>query len=235
MTTRRNFLRNSVLVTAIVVAICVAGHSVANDPATGKLKAGVARETITPELGGLLAGYGSDKPSTAVHDDLTVTALAIEQGKTRTVLMSVTVCLIDNDLCAKLRTMCGEAAGIPSSNVIIAATHTHSGPVTSEGGDAGKDEAKNEVAIYCNEILIPKCVAAVRASVMEMKPVTMGVAKTESKVGINRRQILPNNRVILGQNPWGAYDSEMTVISFKSEDGKPFANVIHCTAHCTAI
>jgi len=218
---------------AIVVATLVAGLSFANDPE--KLKAGVAREIITPKLGGLLAGYGSDKPSTVVHDDLTVTALTLEYGQTRTVLLSVTVCLLDNDLCAKIRTLCGEAAGVPVANVIVAATHTHSGPLTSGGGDAGRADAGNDVATYCNEILLPKCVAAVAASVKEMKPVTMGVAKTESKVGINRRQILPNNRVILGQNPWGTYDPEMTVISFKGEDGKSFANIVHCTAHCTAI
>jgi hypothetical protein len=68
-----------------------------------------------------------------------------------------------------------------------------------------------------------------------MKSVTVGIAKTESKVGINRRQLLANDRVILGQNPWGVYDSEMTVICFKGEDGKPVANLIHCSAHCTAI
>ena len=234
MTTRRNFLRKAVLGVALFVTL-VAGYSLADNPESVKLKAGIAREIITPKLGGLLAGYGSDKPSTEVHDDLTVTALTLEYGQTKTVLLSATVCLIDDDLCAKIRKQCGDAAGVPASNVIIAATHTHSGPLTSGGGDAGKEEARNEVADYCNEILIPQCVAAVKASAAEMKPVTVGVAKTESKVGINRRQILPNGRVILGQNPWGAYDPEMTVISFKGEDGKPIANIVHCTAHCTAI
>ena len=226
MTTRRNFLRNSTLgVAGMTIA---PGKTLLNLNETDQLKAGVAREIITPKLGGFFMGYGSNKPSTAVHDDLTVTAIALAYGKTTVVLMSATVCLIGNKLMEKLRTLCGEAAGVPSDHVIIAATHTHSGPITTDGGDGDQDTA------YCNDILIPKCVAAAKAAVNTMKHAKVGVAKTNSLVGINRRQLLPNNKVILGQNPWGVYDSEMTVISFKGDDGQSFANIVHCTAHCTA-
>ena len=223
MTTRRKFLRNSALGAAAFVTSPIDAAK-ENITANGKLKAGIAREIITPKLGGLFMGYGSDKGSTAIHDDLTVTALAVEYGQTKVLLMSATVCLIGNDLTAKIRAMCGEAAGVPAAHVILAATHTHSGPITTDDGDIA----------YCNEIFIPKCVAAAKTAIREMKPAAVGVAKTESLVGINRRQLLANNRVILGQNPWGAYDREMTVISFRGEDGKSFANIVHCTAHCTA-
>ena len=233
MTSRRDFLRKSAFGVAGVVAI--SGNTILKaDEAelaaheAGKLKAGIAREKITPKLGGLFMGYGSDKGSTAVHDDLTVTALSLEYGKTRTVLLSATVCLIGNDLCAKLRTLCGEAVGVPASHVIVAATHTHSGPITTDQDLFGTD------AEYIHEIFIPQCVAAVQASAQAMKPATLGIATTKSLVGINRRQLLPDNRVILGQNPWGPYDSEMTVIALRGEDGKTFANMVHCTAHCTA-
>jgi len=185
-----------------------------------KLKAGIAREVITPKIGGLLAGYGSDKPSTVVNDDLTVTALAIEYEKTRALLISATVCLIDNNLSDRLRALCGEAAGVPAANVILAATHTHSGPVMN--------------AEYNDQIFIPRCVAAARASAKDMKPATVGVAKTESRVGINRRKLTPEGRVLLSNNPWATFDPEMTVISFKGEDNKTIANIVHYAAHCTA-
>ena len=236
MPTRRHFLRDSMLgvaaVATVQAAVPAAEDFASDPPETGKLKAGIAREIITPKLGGLFCGYSSEKPSTAVHDDLTVTSLAVESGGTRAVLLSVTVCVLGNELCARLRALCGEAAGVPAANVIIAATHTHSGPITSDSGDAVYVERDDA---YCEEILIPKCIAAVKASIDGMKPVTVGVATTESRVGINRRQILPNDTVVLGQNPWGTYDSEMTVVSLKDEAGKPLANIVHCTAHCTAI
>lgn len=237
MTTRRNFLHHSTIgIAGIAVhpiwgatgAETHLGDTMLHLQATEPLKVGVAREIITPKLGGLFMGYGSDKPSTAVHDDLTVTALALEYGKIKVALLSVTVCLIGNNLMKKLRALCGEAAGIPAENVIIAATHTHSGPITTDGGDGNRDND------YCNEILLPKCAAAIKEAFNNLKNAKVGVAKTTSLVGINRRQLLPNDRVILGQNPWGAYDSEMTVISFRGDDDKSYANIIHCAAHCTA-
>jgi len=224
MTTRRNFLRNSVLGIAAATAVPAnANAAPANFASAGevnKLKIGIAREIITPKVGGLLLGYGSDKPSTVVNDELTVTALVIEYEKTKVLLVSATVCLIGNDLNARLRQLCGEAAGISASHVILAATHTHSGP--------------NLTTEYCDQILIPKCIAATRASVKNMKPATVGIGKTESRVGINRRKLLPNDRVTLSNNPWGVFDPEMTVISFKGDDGKTVANLVHYAAHCTA-
>ena len=238
MTTRRKFIHSTALGVAAVAAapaiavtaVPLASVSSPDITASGKLEtdrimAGIAREIITPPLGGLFMGYGSDKGSTAVHDDLTVTALALEYGNTKVILLSATVCLIGNNLATKIRTLCGEAAGVPAAHVILAATHTHSGPITTDDGGDAK---------YIEDIFIPKCVSAAKASVSAGKPATVGVAKTESLVGINRRQLLSNNRVILGQNPWGAYDKEMTVISFRDEAGKSFANIVHCTAHCTA-
>ena len=228
MTTRRKFLRSSALgvaaIATVPAAAVAASEKASENQVDDRLRAGIAREIITPKLGGLFIGYGSDKGSTELNDDLTVTALAIENGKSRIVFLSVTVCVISNELIPKLQTLCGEAAGVPASHVIIAATHTHSGPDTMDCEDSD----------YCNKIFIPGCVAAAKASVKGMKPARVGLATTESRVGINRRQLLQDDRVILGQNPWGPYDSEMTVISFKGEDGKSFANLIHCTAHPTA-
>ena len=217
MASRRNFLKSSALGVAAVTA--TPAHSASINVA-GKLKVGVGREIITPKLGGLLSGYGSDKPSTVVNDDLTVTAVAIEYGKTKVLLISATICLIDNDLNVKIRAMCGEVAGIPAANVILSATHTHSGPVMT--------------VEYNESIFIPKCIAAAKASVKGMKPATVGVAKTESRVGINRRKLMPDGRVLLSNNPWGTHDPEMTVISFKGEDSKIVANIVHYAAHGTA-
>ena len=66
-----------------------------------------------------------------------------------------------------------------------------------------------------------------------IKNAKMSVARGESKVGINRRMLNLENEIKLGQNPWGPYDPTMTVISFRSSEGKPLANVIHYGAHAT--
>ena len=188
-----------------------------------ELKIGTARECITPEIGGLLMGYGSSVPSDSVHDGLNATAIALEYGQEKVILLSLDLCLIENDLTAELREACGRAANIPAANVLLATTHTHSGPNFDGSGDGG----------YVDNILMPRLISAAGNCVKNMRPATVGIAKANTLTGINRRELLADNSVILGQNPWGPYDPEMTVISFKGADGKIIANIVHCTAHNT--
>jgi len=196
------------------------------------LSIGAAREKITPKVGGFLFGYNNHTQSTSIHDDLTVTALAIKSETTTVVVLNATVCLIQNELCDEIRSKVGQKANIPPENVIISATHTHSGPRTTGYAQFKSFGTLDEE--YCENVFIPKCLAASEAALSEMKPVKVGIGTTESKVGINRRQLLRDNTVTLGQNPWDTYDSTMTVITFANETGKSLANIVHVGAHPTA-
>ena len=197
------------------------------------LYAGVAREIITPEVGGFLFGYNDHTRSHTVHDDLTVTALILRSEETETLLLSATVCLVHENLVEEVRKKAGAAAGIPPEHVILSATHTHSGPCTtiySQFTSFGTLDRE-----YCDSIFIPKCVEAAKVAASSVKPAKVGVGTTESHAGISRRQLLRDNTVILGQNPWDPYDSTMTVVSLVGfEDGKAIANLVHIGVHCTA-
>jgi len=197
------------------------------------LNVGVAREIITPEIGGFLFGYNDHTKSSSVHDDLTVTALVIKSENTSALIISATVCLIHDNLVREISEKAGAAAGVPTVNIIVSATHTHSGPHTTHYAQF-KNFGKYDKE-YCDNILVPKCVAAALAAAETAAPAQVGVGVTESFVGINRRQLLLDDTVDLGQNPWDPYDSTMTVITFKSTEGdKPVANIVHVGAHCTA-
>ena len=197
------------------------------------LLAGVGREVITPEVGGFLFGYNNKTRSTSINDDLTVTALVMKSEDTSVLMISFSVCLIHDDLVREISEKAGAAAGVSCEHVVVSTTHTHSGPRTAyfpqftNFGDLDRD--------YCDIILVPKCVEAAETAASSLVPVTIGVGVTESKVGINRRQLLKDGNVILGQNPWDPYDSTMTVISFKNvETMEPVVNIVHVGAHCTA-
>jgi hypothetical protein len=193
------------------------------------LKAGIGRKTITPEIGGNLFGYRPDVVSESLNDDLTVTAAAFCDGRDELVLISATVCLISDGLANEVRNQTGAALGIDPSRVVICATHTHSGPNTvgwTGWGDIDKS--------YCDSIFVPGCVKAAECAWKSLKPVQAGFGETRSYVGVNRRQVLKDDSVVLGQNPWGVFDPSMTVIAFTDSAGKPFFNIIHYGAHCTA-
>lgn len=194
-----------------------------------KFYLGVAREIITPEIGGQLYGYRPDVFSDSVEDDLTATAFYFKQGNTQGLMISLTVCLIRTQLAQEILELIENEFSIPKENCMLNATHTHSGPNTA--GETGWGDIDRA---YCDEIFIPQIIAAVRQAVNNAQPVRMGVAHGTSLVGINRRELNERNEVILGQNPWGCFNPEMTIISFADEGGKPVANLIHYGAHGTA-
>lgn len=194
-----------------------------------KLFLGVAREKITPAVGCQLYGYTPDTFSESLNDDLTATAFYFRQGNTQALMVSLTVCLIQTALDADIRKMLEEKLGIPAGHCMLCATHTHSGPNTA--GTTGWGEIDRE---YCDTIFIPQILSAAEKAVAVAQPVKMGTARADSLVGINRRELDIKNRIVLGQNPWGAFNPQMTVISFVSEAGEPVANMVHYGAHGTA-
>lgn len=194
-----------------------------------ELSVGFGRSDITPRIGSNLYGYYPHPTADTVSDPLTVSAVACKSGDLTVILISATVCLFDNGLSDEIRKETAAAAGIRSDYVILAATHTHSGPCTAALAEHGEIDK-----IYCREILIPKTISAVQQAMCSIEPALIGVSSVFSEVGINRRQLGIDGSVILGQNPWGLFDPEMTVIAFRSPQGKPIANIIHYGAHNTA-
>ncbi len=192
-------------------------------------KAGAGREIITPPIGARLYGYTLDVFSKSVNDDLTVTAIAFEQGKEQVMLVSATVCLISTQLCDEIRTAVSIATGISTAKIILSTTHTHSGPCMAGNKGWGPIDTQ-----YCEHIFIPQTIKAAQTAVRNLEPALLGTGTVKSEIGINRRQLNKDNRVSLGQNPWGCYDPNFTVLSFKTPEGKAIANIVHYGAHCTA-
>ncbi len=194
-----------------------------------QFKIGVAAEVITPPLGTLLYGYAFRRPAAVVNDDLRVSAIAVEQGDVKAIMISADVVSIGSDLGDRIRALVSEETGVNADNVSFSATHTHSGPaIKTAKGWGSADES------FINGILVPQTVKAAKKAMDSVVPAVMGVGTTHSEVGINRREITAEGEILLGQNPHGIFDPEMTVIGFKDLNGKPILNVVHYGCHGTA-
>ena len=194
-----------------------------------RFQAGAARAVISPPVGACLYGYRPNWKSTSLHDDLTLTAAAFRQGALSALLMTVEVGDIHTDLCDEMRRALEQATGIPSASILISATHTHSAPNVS--GMEGWGEIDRP---YYETILLPAAVQAGTDAVNGLRDARLAVGTTHSEVGVNRREILPNGEVRLGQNPFGCFDPEMTVVTIRGTDGKGILNLIHYGCHGTA-
>ena len=193
------------------------------------LSLGVSRKIITPKVGVRLAGYVPYLYSESVNDDLTVSAFYFEDEGEKALLLSASLSGIGDPLDKRIRGAISTQFGIPYGAIIDHAFHTHSGPTVND--TPGWGNAENE---YIDEILLPRILEAVGEAIDKKEPVTMSTARGESLVGVNRREITPENTVTLGQNPWAPFDPRMTILSFKNEKGERVASIVHYGAHATA-
>ena len=193
------------------------------------LKCGAGRADITPALGTLLYGYPRKRPAETVGDNLYATAVMLTSDNGCALMITCDNCAMNPTLASELRAIAGKAADINPEFVTISCTHTHSGPNTSIKSGWGEIDYE-----YIETVLKKGIKEASEKAKANLVPAVMGVAETESQVGINRREIAENGEIALGQNPWGIRDPRMTVVSFKGEDGKIIANMIHYGCHGTA-
>lgn len=194
------------------------------------LLCGAARRVITPPVGTALYGYQPGVFSTSVHDDLTATALALGDGHSSAMLISLTLGDLQTALCGEMKREASAVSGIPADHITVASTHTHSAPNVS--GMEGWGEIDRG---YIDGILMPAIRDAAREAAASMTPAEMGYAVGDSLVGVNRRVTFPDGSVDFGQDPDAPFDPAMTVIRFRrADDGRGILNLVHYGCHGTA-
>lgn len=189
---------------------------------------GFDRRQITPPVGTRLYGYPNNRKSESMHDDLHVNAIAFRSGEMTAMLINLEICSLPSHLSDDIRKKVEEETGISAAHCIIACTHTHSGPSTTT--THGWGEADDAFTMH---ILLPRAIEAAAGAFQNLQEAEMGIGKTDSFAGINRRQ-RENGKAVLGQNPEGIYDPKMYMLAFRTPEGKPIVNLIHFGAHPTA-
>lgn len=96
------------------------------------MRAGTAYRDITPEGSLALMGQMAVRMATHTRDPLTVNAVAFVDGEQRAAVVSVDVGMVPANLVAQLKEACTESCGIDPERVMIAATHTHVAPCTTD-------------------------------------------------------------------------------------------------------
>jgi hypothetical protein len=165
------------------------------------LSAGAARRIITPPKGIFLIGYGDrSKGNIGVHDDLTATALVLDDGTTRIAIVALDILTINEFIVDRVR------ARLTPTEVLLCCSHTHSGPIAYADE---KSPRKNREYI---DSLVDNIVEAVQEAQLNLKPAHLEYSSGEANVGINRREKMPDGRMEIGRNPNGARDKSVQVV-----------------------
>src|SRR5580658_2835258 len=147
-------------------------------------RAGIARVEITPPIGHEMGGYSDRKHgATGVHDPLYATVLLIESGKTSIALVT---CDLRSFVSTRVSELARQRFGVGTT--LIAASHTHSGPLTWELRTPWYAQAED------------KMVAAIGIAKKSLFPATLGIASGEIYLGHNRRKIVDGKGAMWWRN-----------------------------------
>ncbi|MGI8468626.1 MAG: neutral/alkaline non-lysosomal ceramidase N-terminal domain-containing protein [Pyrinomonadaceae bacterium] len=95
------------------------------------LSAGFSKVCISPPIGAPLAGFAARQGMCeGIHDDLFSRALVIEKDGNAVAFVSLDVLAVSSEFVGRVRENIRRRTGIKKEAVMIAATHTHAGPVT---------------------------------------------------------------------------------------------------------
>jgi neutral ceramidase len=191
---------------------------------TPQLHAGVARRIISPPRGIFLIGYGDrSKGNIGIHDDLTATALVLDDGTTRIVIVALDMLTINEFVVDRVR------ARLAPTEVLLCCSHTHSGPIAYADE---KSPRKNREYI---DSLVDNIVEAVKEAQTNLQPARLEYALSEGTVGINRREQMPNGHFEIGRNPDGPRDKSVQVVSVFTSEGKRLATIVNYACHGTVL
>ncbi len=194
-----------------------------------ELRAGVAREVISPPEGIYLIGYGDrTKGNVGVHDDLTATALVLDDGRERLALVACDLLCLNEFIVSRIVDCICAQMGV-GTQVVICCSHTHSGPI------AYADRRSSRARRAYIETLVERIARAVHRAGSTLVPATLAWGQTEADIAVNRREKQPDGGVIIGVNPEGPVDRSVGVLSVRGTGGTPLATVVNFACHGTVL
>lgn len=186
------------------------------------------KKIITCQIGDELGGYGNGIVSVAIHDDLYLKGLCMDDGNKKVLMLSYDLVGIDMPDLKHIRDIVKEELGLPPEDVVISCTHNHSGP-----------HSRWERTTPLNERYMKELFQWTREAVCELKEaqfreVAVYFYGKHCKENINRRVValedntakaLPSFKELM---PFadGITDDEVGVIAFYDETKPGFTDVL---------
>jgi neutral ceramidase len=246
-------VRNWILA-ALPVLWLLVGCQHASRPALAaqSLSVGAAEVDITPPAGARLAGYFNERLATGTHDPLHAKALVIQQGAEKVALVSCDLVGFSLGVTTNARAQASALTGIPVRNIVICATHSHTGPLF-EGPlrdyfhAVAVEKNSHDPAEQVNYpvFLIERLVKVITTAQANLRPaqVQAGIT-TQAGLAFNRRYWMKNGQVVFnpGQlnpnivRPAGPTDPDVAMLVARdAQTRQPFAGLTVFATHSDTI
>jgi neutral ceramidase len=206
-----------------------------------KLKAGCARVDITPPVGVWLSGYASrNKPSEGISDALFAKALVLDDGQNKIAIVSADLLWVPLETTNEVRGMVQNKIGIPESNVLVCATHTHFGPKIDKIRKDWPDTPASKVDKSYVQKLTKKIFESILTAAKNTRPAKLGMVKGEiSEIVYNRRTKRPDGKVAMTfrlppADPnlaFGPIDPQVSILRVEDFSRTPIGSIVNYACH----
>jgi neutral ceramidase len=189
------------------------------------MRFGVARDLITPPFKMNMAGYGTrrDHPFEAIHDDLYVKALTLDDGSSRALLITYDALFHDRWFNDQLAEYVRDKYGVPPEQLVISWTHSHAGPATA-AYDPGQESAEYE------DFLWQRTLACVDRAFMNDFEGSLSVGSATGEWNLSRRKLV-NGHYQNAPNYDGDRDTTLDILSLQDAEGLQRAVLLAWSCH----
>ncbi len=206
-----------------------------------RIRIALADITPPPGVAPTVTGWAPDRPLPLdwQAERFRAKALLMERaGDPPLLLLTVDLLWVSDEMRTRVAAA-AEAHGIPSERVMIAPSHTHSGPQTLRTKNP-MPGAADESWLLSMEAALAGLVPA--ALVAEPHDVTPAVASGRYTPLVHRLRPVwmptrrgPRRRLLLLPNPGGPRDEQVRVLAFRQADGRPVAVIYGYSCHPTVL
>ena len=191
----------------------------------GAFRVGAAKVDVTPAQSELPKGY------LGILDPLYSRAIVIDNGNTSAALVTLDAGAAPPDLCKAVATRIEKELGIPATNVLITATHSHSVPGVfpffMRPGASLDSATMGRVTAYENRVF-----DSVKMAKDKLQPARVSYGTGVSSINVQRDMIDPvTHHWWEGANYNGLSDKTVAVIKFESLSGDPIAIYYNYAMH----
>jgi len=189
------------------------------------LQIGTAIVDITPRTPCFLAGYaGRNHEHESVHDPISLRAFYVRGSNGDVLVISADILWFSDAMMERMLPVLNRELGVPPHHVFVVGTHTHSAPNTRHQANAA-----------WVQMVEAQVVAASALAQSRLQDATLYGTIGESKIGVNRRQQMPDGKIILGENPEGPIDREVILIEARNKAGEEVGRLSNFACHGTML
>jgi len=181
-------------------------------------------------------GYFNPRPNTGIYDDLLVRVILFEKDGVTTGMMVYDLCFLSAELVAEIKAALKKADIDFADNLMLSATHTHTGPYIAKffGYEADRD--------YLDS-LIEKSVTAVRNAAKSFAPAELRLGSIKNNpYAYNRRYWMKNGKVLTNpgklnpnvERPEGTVNPDIGILSVY-QDNRISAIIAHLSNHTDTV